>query len=704
MVDGRQGRVLCSPVTVNQLSDTPPLAELLRDVFGFTALRPGQREVIEDVLAGVPVIGVMPTGAGKSLCYQLPAVQLAQRGGVTLVVSPLIALMKDQVDALRARGVSTAALTSAASAVEQSEILSGIRSAIYDLVYVAPERFRSPRFLDALDATGDRLALLAIDEAHCISEWGHEFRPAYRMLGEALRRLRPPRVVALTATATPEVRQDICAQLGFHQAAFHVYGFARPNLKLSVEPTGGVSDKSSRILAHVQRRDGGVALVYAATRKNAEAYAAAIDAAGLRVAVYHAGLEDDARRRAQEAFMADHLDAIVATNAFGMGVDKADVRVVVHADLPRSPEAYYQEAGRAGRDGADAQCVLLFNHGDVRLQEFLIDASYPSAAVLRGVWAQLRGRSVVASQVEELRELLPEKPHGSVVRSALRILQRHGYAREQGDLCVASQPSDLGGEFPAFDPEQFARRAEAERRKLRSMVEYGYDGSCRHRFFLSYFGDLEACSSASCDACDNCTGLGNSAAMTEEQADQVRLLLGVVSVLSGRFGRMRLAAVANGTDTDERLNALAERGCLRGQSKSYLMDLLRALEGAGEIRSTGGDYPTLAITAHGKRVLAGQVELAQLRVPAPKQRNGKRLHRAIPLGPPDAIAMERLKTLRSHLASEHSVPAYRIFSNRTLEELARAQPATLEELSRVHGIGPGRLQTYGSQILQALAG
>ena len=416
-----------------------PLERGLAQVFGFTTLRPGQAEVIADVLAGRPVVAVMPTGAGKSLCYQLPAVVLGAAGGVTLVVSPLIALMKDQVDALVARGVAAVALTSAASAEQQRDILDGLRAGAWSIVFVAPERFKSPRFVDALRACGDRLALLAIDEAHCISEWGHDFRPDYRRLGDAVRALAPPRVAAFTATATPEVRADIAVQLHMTAPRVHVRGFDRPNLTYVVERVRGIDDKTQRMIQLARTRDGGVALVYAATRKNAEKYGEALARAGMRVRVYHAGLDERTRDDAQDRFMAGTLDAVVATNAFGMGIDKADIRVVVHADIPRSPEAYYQECGRGGRDGRPTRCVLLFGAGDVRLQEFLIDASYPSAEVLRALWKLVRDEPELGrgDAEDRLGKRLPGEPHASTVGAALRILERHGLLADARRLAQA---------------------------------------------------------------------------------------------------------------------------------------------------------------------------------------------------------------------------------------------------------------------------
>jgi ATP-dependent DNA helicase RecQ len=688
------------------------LQRTLTHVFGFEGLRPGQGEVIDDVLAGRPTIAVMPTGAGKSLCYQLPAVELGRDGAVTLVVSPLIALMKDQVDSLRARGVDAAALTSAVSAAEQSDILAGIRSGQFTLVYVAPERFRSPRFLDALAELGDKLGLLAIDEAHCISEWGHEFRPDYRRLGEAVRRLRPPRLVALTATATREVRDDIAVQLDMPDPGMHVHGFDRPNIHYVVEAAGGGADKCRRLVDRVRRRTSGAALVYAATRKNAERYAGALAEHGMRVRAYHAGLDDRARTRAQDAFMAGKLDAVVATNAFGMGVDKSDIHLVIHADLPRSVEAYYQESGRGGRDGERTECALLFNHSDARLQEFLIDASHPSADTLRGVWRAMRERPECGADAESIRRALADPPHASAIASAVRILARHGYAVEQPDGgAEAALPAELHGEFPPFDVDALGRRSQIERRKLREMVEYGYFPRCRRHYMLDYFGDADwSDPDRRCNACDNCKGLGQAQPISDDQHEQVRALLGVVAGLRGRFGRTRIAAIANGTDDDQRFDAMPERGALRGTSARYIMDMLRALDGAGLVSASRGEYPTVSITRAGREVLAGAARVDRLGLlPGGSQRVRSRGSRAADIvsdcsEPIDMAVVERLRTLRSVLASEQSVPAYRIFSNKTLEAIARAQPSSLDELAGVRGIGPSRLDAYGKTILTALAG
>jgi ATP-dependent DNA helicase RecQ len=574
----------------------------LHEIFGLPGFRPGQREVVDAVLSGRPTVAVMPTGAGKSLCYQLPAVVA---GGTALVISPLIALMKDQVDGLTARGVPAAAITSALDPGEVGARLDDMAEGRLRLVYVAPERFRSPRFLAALARVGPRLGLMAVDEAHCISEWGHDFRPDYLRLGEAIKTLSPPRLVALTATATPEVRRDIARQLGMVDPVVIVRGFDRPNLRFAVERVRGGADKSARLVDRVRARSG-AALVYAATRKNAEAYAAELNGARVRAAVYHAGLEAEARAQVQDRFMGGKLEVIVATNAFGMGVDKADVRLVVHADLPRSPEAYYQEAGRGGRDGDPADCVLLFAPGDVRLQEFLIDTSCPSVEVLRGLWRALRDDPRKGARLEGLGKGLPGAPSDAVVEAAARYLARAGYLRDSDGIYEALRPGvDFDAPPPVpIDPEALAMRARVERDKLSHMVGYAYATTCRRRYLLAYFGDEDARAMSTCAGCDVCSGEGRRS-LADDEAQAVRTALSLIGRLRGRFGRMRVAGVLAGTDDDERLLELVERGATRRQGLRWTLDLLRSMESVGLIVASAGEYPTLHLGSPGKQVLAG---------------------------------------------------------------------------------------------------
>jgi ATP-dependent DNA helicase RecQ len=591
--------------------------QALTGVFGLSSFRPGQRAVIDAVLAGRPTVAVMPTGAGKSLCYQLPAVAL---GGTALVISPLIALMKDQVDAMDALGVPAAAITSQLGADDVRAQLARLAAGQLRLCYVAPERFKSPRFLDALVQLGGQLSLFAIDEAHCISEWGHDFRPDYLRLGQAVARMQPPRLLALTATATPEVRKDIAKQLGMHDPAVLVRGFDRPNLAFTVERASGAQDKLERLRKHVRAREGGSALVYAATRKNAEAYAAGLGKGKERVAAYHAGLDPDTRARVQDRFMSGKLDCIVATNAFGMGVDKGDVRVVVHADLPRSPEAYYQEAGRGGRDGEPADCVLLFSFADVRLQEFLITASCPTLEVLRGLWKLLREDPRAGMRLEGLGKRLAGAPSDAAVQSAARYLARAGHMKEEDGVWVALRPGeDPDAPPPApIDGAALEQRAMIERDKLNQMVQYAGGVGCRRRFLLAYFGDEDARTIGTCGACDACLGTGRSVPSGDDH-DAVTRTLSLVDRLRGRFGRTRVAAILAGSDDDERLYELPERGALRTRGVKYGMDLLRALEGGGLICASPGEYPTLAITPRGKAVASGKEQVA-LALPEARKR------------------------------------------------------------------------------------
>jgi ATP-dependent DNA helicase RecQ len=605
--------------------------------FGHTSLRPGQSEVIADIFAGRPVVAVMPTGAGKSLCYQLPAVVFGERGGVTLVVSPLIALMKDQVDALTARGIPAVALTSRDGAEEQRDILEGIRAGQYTLVYVAPERLRSPRFADAIRAIADRIALVAIDEAHCISEWGHDFRPDYRRLGALVKELGAARIAAFTATATPEVRRDIAHQLSLDGPRLHVRGFDRPNLHYAIVPVA-VSEKALAIKELVRMRDGGVALIYAATRKNAEQYARDLKAAGMRTAVYHAGLEGKRRERAQDTFMAGELDAIVATNAFGMGVDKSDIRLVVHADIPRSPEAYYQEAGRGGRDGKPTRCVLLFNHGDAKLQQFLIDASYPSPEVLRGLWKLLRDQPSLGALGDDdeletrLKRSLDNEASTATIGAAIRILERHGMLRRDDAQLAATRPTEsMAGVYPPLDVEALARRREVEHGKLKTMLEFAYYPRCRRQYMLDYFGDQDwANRDRTCGACDTCEAKAYGRApslLSDREQTAIKKLLVIIGALNGRFGRKRIAGIANGTDTDPRFLELPDRSGLRGWSEKQLMDLLRVLEGVGLIEASRGEYPTVNTTRRGEEVAAGTVDLGQLGIRMPPAGSAKRKRR-----------------------------------------------------------------------------
>lgn len=397
--------------------------------FGLTAFRPGQREVIAAVLDGRDVLCVMPTGGGKSLCYQLPALCLP---GITIVVSPLIALMKDQEDQLRRLGIAAAALHSGIDLPEQRERLAAVARGDVRILYVAPERLRSPRFLEL--AKRSRISLLAVDEAHCISEWGHDFRPDYARLGWLRQQLGSPPTIALTATATDVVRRDIAVQLRLSDPAVFIRGFDRPNLFYGVTMTSGRHQKHRRI-AEILSESPGPAIIYTSKRKDCEEVAGFLrGTCQRRVSVYHAGLPAMQRREAQDSFMAGGTDVIVATNAFGMGVDKADVRAVVHHSLPGTLEAYYQEAGRAGRDGNPARCELLFSFADRYVQEYFIDNEYPEPPLVASVLELLRGwdEELIQLTRAEIKERLGGSASEMAIGSCLKLLEGAGAIERLG--------------------------------------------------------------------------------------------------------------------------------------------------------------------------------------------------------------------------------------------------------------------------------
>lgn len=786
--------------------------------FGLREFRSGQEDVIRTVLSGRDCLCVMPTGGGKSLCYQLPALAL---NGLTLVVSPLIALMKDQVDQLMARNIPVTFINSTLPLAEQGRRLDEIAGGAYRLAYVVPERFRSRRFLEAV-AQAD-LKLLAIDEAHCISQWGHDFRPDYARLGQFRKRLGNPTTIALTATATDAVRRDIVEQLDLDDPAVFITGFARPNLFYEVSIADSGRAKIESLEAFLARNPGS-GIIYASTRKKAEEVAEVLRSRGGRkAAVYHAGLQPDERKRTQDAFMSGRIDIIVATNAFGMGVDKPDVRFVVHYNMPGTLEAYYQEAGRAGRDGKPSRCLLLYQASDRYIQEYFIENSYPGRDAIRAVYAYLRnfpenpiqrtqsdiksdlGLSLSAEGVgtceqllesagvlerlvstqnmasvridSELPTLVDMLPRNAPVRR--RVLQameklvgdhrnelvyfrlQNLAARLEMDAAALTRalreldhldpfiyiPPFRGRAIRMIDRETpfekididfpaLEKRKAAEYEKLQRVVRFSTGSGCRQKTILDYFGQN---GHANCGHCDNCAGgqvwlAGEAISLgIPGFLKMVRIILSGVTRCQRELhisaGKHLVAQMLCGSDS-AKMDALGMRrlstyGMLSEFVQKDVSAVIGGLIEAGYLKQSEPEpnRPVLEMTNTGTELMHGTLGgTDEIPLPAVTARrlaecfaaenpaatqpavedDALRAETAV-LPELDRTLFDALRRWRNEKASASGIPAYRIFSNATLEDLARYRPRSEAELLAISGVGKQKLSDYGQELIEVIS-
>ncbi|MCI8526135.1 MAG: DNA helicase RecQ [Oscillospiraceae bacterium] len=601
----------------------------MKRYFGHDAFRPGQEQLVDALLSGRDVLGVMPTGAGKSMCYQLPALALP---GLTLVISPLISLMKDQVAALEDAGIPAAFLNSTLDGDAYRAVLRGAAAGAYRLLYVAPERLEAEAFCGMVSRLP--IALVAVDEAHCVSQWGQDFRPSYRRIAAFVESLpqRPP-VGAFTATATAQVREDIIRLLHLKNPLCATTGFDRPNLRFDVIQTRQKLPQLLALLARFRERSG---IVYCATRATVERVCEELRGRGFQAARYHAGLEDGERRENQEDFVYDRARIMVATNAFGMGIDKSNVGFVIHYNMPKNLESYYQEAGRAGRDGTAADCVLLFSPGDVQTARFLI----------------CNGDEAEPMEESARQELL------------LRELAR-----------------------------------------LDRMVGYCKTTACLRAYLLEYFGEMPP---KACGSCGNCSGPFQERDITTEAQKILSCVVRAERQLGYSVGLQLILQTLRGSRTKRVLQLGLDRlptyGILSQTSRDQLQRWADRLLELGYMIQTPGEYPVLRLTAAAGDVLfRGKAVTVQEKLSLEPE--ASEVLSTAAAEPPIELSddlLELLRALRTRLAQEAGVPAYIVFSNATLQQMAARQPRTAAELLAVPGVGAVKAERYGHEFLTAI--
>jgi DNA topoisomerase-3 len=674
------------------MSAAAQLSALLKKHFGFAAFRPYQEAVCVALSEGHDALLVMPTGAGKSLCYQLPALA---RGGCCLVVSPLVALMEDQVAKLKSWGLRAERIHSGRERSQSRAVCEAYLRGELDFLFIAPERLAVPGFPEMLAKR--RMGLIAIDEAHCISQWGHDFRPDYRMLGERLPLFRNPGdggdlvpVVALTATATPRVQKDILTQIGLPQARTFIHGFRRDNLAIEVNevPTAERGARIAKLLQDEARRP---AIVYASTRKTAESLSAQLSQS-FKVSMYHAGMSKEARDQTQTAFLTGASDVMVATIAFGMGIDKANVRTVIHASLPSSLEGYYQEIGRAGRDALPSRALLMWSFADRKMHEFLHEKNYPDVKLLEKIARSASKGSDESRKRETLKDKSDLDP--DVFDAALEKLWIHGGVRIDPDEVLHPGASKDWAQ-------SYRKQTEHRLEQMGYMTAFAESQRCRMLHLVRHFGD-ENDSGKSCGICDICAP--DIKKSRSPEAAELAVLAALFRLVSDREGQSLGRMHREGASKLDRrvfesyLIALAKAGFVDIEERSFDKDGQKVAYRTARV----------VVASFREADLIGRVRLSSDES-APSKGSRKRVKKpsavsaAVQVPGDLESGVAALKQWRLSEAKLRKAPAFTILSDRTLQAIATAKPTNLGQLEAVHGMGPKLVEKHGPKILEILS-